>query len=104
MNREVRAPVEERFFDFFDEEALAADVAERPILDTVAGRDDLELARLEARRRGPKAFDERAALRESERGASRGVREGEGECPRLRAGIRSRPGEGRGRPSAVGRV
>ena len=57
MDRKVDAPIEQRLLDLLGEEALAADLGQRPVEDAVAAGaddDDLEVApwRSRARRRG----------------------------------------------------
>ena len=47
MHGEVDAPVEQRLLDLLGEQALAADLGQRPVLDAVAGgADDDDLDRL----------------------------------------------------------
>ncbi len=69
MHREVRALFEERLFDLFDEEAFATDIGQRPVLDTVSARDDLQLVKIDRRVYSAQIQNERAALGESQRGA-----------------------------------
>lgn len=73
VDREIRAFIEERLLDFFDEEAFAANLGERAILNAVPARDDAELAGLEARLGGAQARDESPALREREHRAPGGI-------------------------------
>ena len=72
VDGEVRAPVEERLLQLLDEEALAADVLERPVLRLVPRGDDLELVDDEAGHRALQRAGEGARLREGERGSAGG--------------------------------
>src|SRR5271165_4752262 len=59
MNGEIGVAVEERLFDFLDEEALSTDFGQRSILDAVAAGDNLQLACLEGRVACAQRSDER---------------------------------------------
>src|SRR5262249_14554099 len=75
MNGEVRAAVEQRFFDLFDEQALAANLGQAAILHAISRRDDVELVADEPGRERAKLADESARLGQRERALARGVSE-----------------------------
>src|SRR5690606_10724269 len=64
MHREVRPPLEQRLFDFLDEEPLAANRGESPILNAIAGRRERDLLDTEPRMHLDQLGHERARLRE----------------------------------------
>jgi hypothetical protein len=75
VNGEVSAFFKEGLLDLLDEQALAADIGERPILNAVPGRDDQEFACFERRLRGAKVDHEGAALCQRQRGSARCIGE-----------------------------
>ena len=75
VDREVRAPFEQRLLDLLHEQTLSADLGERAVLDLVAGGDDLLFDELEIGAERLDARDERAALRQGEGASARGVNE-----------------------------
>src|ERR1019366_2516453 len=100
VDGEVGGALEERLFDLFHEEPLAADVRERPVLDPVSAGDHLQLGDDHLRIERRETLQERATLREREGRASGGHRHrralrGRGERRRLR---------GRMHPSKVARL
>jgi hypothetical protein len=72
VHRDVGAALEERLFDLANEQALAADLVQRSILDAIAGGDHLQLLDLEAGVLRHERADERAGLGEGKGGTTRG--------------------------------
>ena len=75
VHGKIGAALEEGLLDLLHEEALAAHLGERAILDLVASRDDLQLDHLETGMSALETLYEGATLGESELRAPGGIRE-----------------------------